>query len=49
MEISLTREMEERLNQIAAQAGKGTDEVVQEVLTNYLEHDAWFRQESPKA
>ena len=48
MEISLTREMQERLNQIAVQAGKGTDEVVQEVLINYLEHDAWFRQEVAK-
>jgi predicted transcriptional regulator len=45
MEISLTREMEERLNQVASQAGKGMEEVVQELVANYLEHDIWFRQE----
>jgi predicted transcriptional regulator len=43
MEISLTPEMQEKLNQIASQSGKGPQEVVQELLANYLEHDAWFR------
>ena len=48
MEISLTPEMEARLTQIASQSGKGKDEVVQELISNYLEHDAWFRQEVAK-
>ena len=43
MEISLTPEMQEKLSQIASQSGKGPQEVVQELLANYLEHDAWFR------
>ena len=45
MEISFTPEMEERLTQIASQTGKGADEVVQELVANYMQHDAWFRQE----
>jgi predicted transcriptional regulator len=48
MEISLTPEMEERLNQLASQAGKGKEQVVQELVASYLEHDAWFRQEVTK-
>jgi predicted transcriptional regulator len=48
MEISLTPEVEKRLSQLATQAGKGTEEVVQELVSNYIEHDAWFRQEVAK-
>jgi predicted transcriptional regulator len=48
MEISLTPEMQERLNQIASQSGKGTEELVQEVVADYLEHDAWFRHKVAK-
>ena len=48
MEISLTPEMEERLNQLASQAGKAKEEVVQELVAGYLEHDTWFRQEVAK-
>ena len=43
MEISLTPELQEKLSQNASQSGKGPQEVVQELLANYLEHDAWFR------
>jgi RHH-type transcriptional regulator, rel operon repressor / antitoxin RelB len=48
MEISLTPDVEERLNQLASQAGKGKEQVVQELIANYLEHDEWFRQEVAK-
>jgi len=48
MEISLTPDVEERLNQFASQAGKGKEQVVQELIANYLEHDEWFRQEVAK-
>ena len=44
MEISFAPELEARLNQIASQTGKGLDEVVRELVANYLEHDEWFRQ-----
>jgi RHH-type transcriptional regulator, rel operon repressor / antitoxin RelB len=48
MEISLTPDVEERLNQLASQAGKGKEQVVQELIANYLEHDEWFRLEVAK-
>ena len=48
MEISFAPELEARLNQIASQSGKGPDEVVRELVANYLDHDQWFRQEVAK-
>jgi predicted transcriptional regulator len=48
MEIRFAPELEARLNQIASQTGKGTDEVVRELVANYLDHDEWFRQEVAK-
>jgi predicted transcriptional regulator len=45
MEISLAADLEARLNRIASQAGKGPSQVVQELVSNYPEHDDWFRQE----
>jgi predicted transcriptional regulator len=44
----LTPELEARLNEIASKAGKGPDEVVRELVANYLDHDLWFRQEVTK-
>ena len=48
MEISFAPELEARLNQIASQTGKGPDEVVRELVANYLDHDEWVRQEVAK-
>ena len=48
MEISFAPELEARLNQIASQTGKGADELVLELVANYLDHDQWFRQEVAK-
>jgi predicted transcriptional regulator len=48
MDISFAPEFEARLNRIALQTGKGPDEVVRELVTNYLDHDEWFRQEVAK-
>lgn len=48
MEISLTPDVEARLNRIASQMGRGVDQVVQDLVSNYLEHDEWFRQEVGK-
>lgn len=45
MEISLPRNVEARLNQIAAETGKGPNQVVQELVADYLDHDEWFRKE----
>ncbi len=48
MEISFAPELEARLARIASQSGKGPDEVVRELVANYLDHDEWFRQEVAK-
>jgi predicted transcriptional regulator len=48
MEISFAPELEAKLNQIASETGKGASQVVQELVSNYLEHDQWFRQEVEK-
>ena len=44
MEISFAPELEAKLNQIASQTGKGTSQIVQELVAHYLDHDQWFRQ-----
>ena len=36
----------QRLNQVASQSGKGTNEMVRELVTNCLDHDQCFRQEA---
>ncbi len=48
MEISFAPELEARLARIASQSGKGPNEVVRELVANYLDHDEWFRQEVAK-
>jgi predicted transcriptional regulator len=48
MEISLAPEIEERLTKIASEAGKAADQVVQELVADYLNHDEWFRREVQK-
>lgn len=48
MEISLAPELEARLAQIASEAGKAANQVVQELVADYVSHDEWFRQEVQK-
>jgi predicted transcriptional regulator len=48
MEIHLTPELEDKLNRIAAQTGRGADEVVKDLVESYVDHDAWFKQEVGK-
>ena len=48
MEISLAPELEAKLNQIASETGKGANQVVQELVANYLDHDEWFKREVKK-
>lgn len=48
MEISLTSEVETRLNQLASRMGRGADQVVQELVVSYLEHQEWFKGEVEK-
>ncbi len=48
MEISFAPELEARLQRIASQSGKGANQVVQELVASYVDHDDWFRQEVGK-
>jgi len=48
MQISLEPNLEARLNQIASEAGKAANQVVEELVANYIDHDAWFKQEVNK-
>jgi predicted transcriptional regulator len=48
MEISFAPELEAKLKQIASQTGKGADQVVQELVASYFDHDEWFKQEVEK-
>jgi predicted transcriptional regulator len=48
MEVPLTPDVEAKLNRIASEAGKGPDQIVRELVANYLEHDEWFRREVGK-
>jgi len=48
MQISVEPNLEARLNQIASEAGKAANQVVEELVANYIDHDAWFKQEVNK-
>lgn len=48
MEISLAPDLEERLTRIASEAGKAADQVVQELVADYLYHAEWFEREVQK-
>ncbi len=48
MEISLAPELEARLTRIASEAGKAANQVVQELVAEYLDHDEWFKREVQK-
>lgn len=48
MEISLAPELEARLTRIASEAGKAANQVVQELVADYLDHDEWFKREVQK-
>jgi predicted transcriptional regulator len=45
MEISLAPELEQRLARIASEAGKAANQVVQELVADYLDHDEWIKRE----
>jgi predicted transcriptional regulator len=48
MEIPFGPDLEAKLSRIAAQNGKRADQIVQELIANYLDYDEWFRQEVGK-
>jgi predicted transcriptional regulator len=48
MELSLTPELESKLNEIASETGKAANQLVQELGASYLDYADWFKQEVGK-
>ena len=48
MEILFPPELEDKLKRIAAQTGRGADQLVKELVESYVGHDEWFKQEVGK-
>ena len=48
MEIQLKPELADKLNQIASQSGRQANQIVEELVETYIDHDRWFRQEVKK-
>jgi len=46
MEVHFTSELQAKLDRVAAENRRGADEYVQQLVENYLDHDAWFRQKA---
>lgn len=45
MEIRFTPEFETKLNRIAAETGRGPEQLVRELVESYIDHEQWFRRE----
>jgi predicted transcriptional regulator len=43
MEVHLPQNQEVRLNELATQTGRGTDDLVQEAVAKLLAHNEWFK------
>ena len=48
MEIHFAPELEAKLNDLASVSGRGPEQLVQELVKSYLDHDQWFRKEVQK-
>jgi predicted transcriptional regulator len=45
MEVHLPDQQEAQLNDLAAETGRGIDELVQEAVAKLLGHNEWFKQQ----
>lgn len=45
MEIPFAPEFEAKISQLAAAAGRSADQLVLEIVQNYIDHDQWFREQ----
>ena len=43
MEVHLPQQQEARLNDLAAQTGRGTDDLMQEAVAKLLAYNEWFQ------
>jgi predicted transcriptional regulator len=48
MEVRFSPEFEAELKRVASETGRGADQLVQEIVQMYLNHDQWFRAEVKK-
>jgi len=48
MEIHLNPELEAKLSGIASKSGRAAEQVIQELVERFVDHDQWFRQEVEK-
>jgi predicted transcriptional regulator len=48
MEVRFSPEFEAKLKQIASESGRGAEQVVQEIVQTYIDHDLWFKAEVQK-
>ena len=44
MEVNLSPELQAKLARVAAENNSGAEEYVRQLVEQYLDHDAWFRQ-----
>jgi len=44
MEVHFTPELQAKLDRVAAENCRAADDYVRQVVEDYLDHDAWFRQ-----
>jgi predicted transcriptional regulator len=48
MEVNLSPELPAKLARVAAENNSGAEEYVRQLVEQYLDHDAWFRQRVKK-
>lgn len=48
MEVHLPPELQAKVERAAAENNSGAEEYVKQLVENYVEHDAWFRQRVKK-
>ena len=44
MEVHFGPDLQAKLDRVAADAHRGTDEYVRQLVEHYLDYDVWFRQ-----
>ncbi len=48
MDVRFSPEFEAKLKRVASESGRGPEQLVQEIVQTYLDHDAWFKAEVQK-
>lgn len=48
MEVQLNRDLQAKVDRIAAENNSGPEEYVRQLVEQYVDHDAWFREQVRK-